>query len=151
MDTQTYSGRLARWDDDRGFGFIRRDNAKKDIFLHISACKTMGHRPVTGDIISYQIHTDHTGKTRAVNAKIQAVVPPVTQATTTPVIAPATTKKTPRPSHKPRSKLPMIMVIGFFVALAGVFAYQQFDKRLHELRTTPPAPPPLSQNPAPPQ
>jgi len=71
MDTHFYQGKLKRWDDDKGFGFI--ESKKGDIFIHISALKRMNRRPVVGDVIYYQIHTDDKGKNRAVNAKIEGV------------------------------------------------------------------------------
>jgi cold shock CspA family protein len=73
METNFYKGRLKRWNDDKGFGFIEAENGKKDIFIHISALKRMSRRPVVGDIINYQIHIGNDGKNRAVNAKIEGV------------------------------------------------------------------------------
>lgn len=72
MDTNFYQGKLKHWDDDKGFGFIEQRNGK-DIFIHISSLKRMSRRPVVGDIIHYQIHTEKNGKNRAVNAKIEGV------------------------------------------------------------------------------
>ena len=73
MDTHFYRGVLKRWDEEKGFGFIKSANIKGHIFLHISALKRMSRRPVVGDIIDYQIHTDNDGKRRAVNARIEGV------------------------------------------------------------------------------
>jgi len=66
-----YKGRLKRWNEDKGFGFIESNSDKKDTFIHISALKRMGRRPVEGDIIEYEIHIGNDGKKRAVNAKIE--------------------------------------------------------------------------------
>jgi len=73
MDSKTFKGQLKRWNEDKGFGFISSENGKRDVFIHVSALKTMSRRPVVGDMISYQIHTDNDGKNRAVNAKIEGV------------------------------------------------------------------------------
>lgn len=35
-------GKLVRWVDDKGFGFIKPENGKDDIFIHISALTTQG-------------------------------------------------------------------------------------------------------------
>lgn len=48
-------GKLVRWFDDKGFGFIKQDNGKGDIFIHISALRGMSRKPVIGDVIHYQI------------------------------------------------------------------------------------------------
>ncbi len=73
MDHNIYRGQLERWNDDKGFGFVRPENASKEIFIHISALKKMGRRPVVGDIISFRVETDGNGKTRAINASIADV------------------------------------------------------------------------------
>lgn len=66
-------GALITWKEDRGFGFISPDNGGKDIFIHISALKGMSRRPVTGDVIYYQVAKDKQGKYKAVNAHIEGV------------------------------------------------------------------------------
>lgn len=73
MEMNFQRGRLKSWNDDKGFGFIKAEKEKKEIFIHITALKKMSRRPVIGDIINYQIHTDNYGKSRAVNAKIEGV------------------------------------------------------------------------------
>ena len=76
MDDRICKGRLARWNDDRGFGFIRSEGDSRDVFLHISAFKrSIGRRPQVGDIIYYQHHMDSDGKVRAVTATIEVLVP----------------------------------------------------------------------------
>ena len=66
-------GKLVRWLDNKGFGFIKPEQGKDDIFIHISALKGMGRKPIVGDTICYEISLDANGKTRAVNAKIEGV------------------------------------------------------------------------------
>jgi cold shock CspA family protein len=73
MHNTFYKGRLKRWNEDKGFGFIESENGKNDIFIHIAALKRMSRRPVIGDLIHYQIHSDNKGKTKAVNARIEGV------------------------------------------------------------------------------
>lgn len=36
-----FKGRLERWYEDKGFGFIQPEQSKKDIFIHILALKNM--------------------------------------------------------------------------------------------------------------
>lgn len=68
----TYKGRLIRWNDEKGYGFIENGSEKNGVFLHISELVKMNRRPVINDIILYDLLT--TGeKTRAVNAVIEGV------------------------------------------------------------------------------
>jgi CspA family cold shock protein len=66
-------GVLKTWKEDRGFGFIKPDDGGKDIFIHISALKGVSRRPITGDVIYYQIAKDNRGKYKAINAYIEGV------------------------------------------------------------------------------
>ena len=66
-------GVLKTWKEDRGFGFIKPDDGGKDIFIHISALKGVSRRPITGDVIYYQIAKDNRGKYKAINAQIEGV------------------------------------------------------------------------------
>lgn len=71
MTNKIIRGILKTWKEDRGFGFIKPDNGGKDIFIHISALKGMSRRPLTGDVILYQVARDNRGKYKAINAQIE--------------------------------------------------------------------------------
>ena len=73
MTRRVIKGVLKTWKEDRGFGFIKPDDGGKDIFIHISALKAASRRPVTGDVIYYQIAKDNRGKYKAINAQIEGV------------------------------------------------------------------------------
>jgi len=73
MNNNLKKGKLKRWNDDKGFGFIGSEGGRRDVFIHISTLKRMSCRPVVGVVITYQVHTDNDGKQRAVNAKIEGV------------------------------------------------------------------------------
>ena len=69
-----YRGKLIRWDDERGFGFIENNIEKNGIFIHISALRTMSRRPIINDIIEYEILIENK-KIQAINAIIEVVKP----------------------------------------------------------------------------
>ena len=73
MTKTMIKGVLKTWKEDRGFGFISPDDGGKDVFIHISALKGTSRRPVTGDVIYYQVARDNRGKFKAVNAYIDGV------------------------------------------------------------------------------
>ncbi|MCF6210059.1 MAG: cold shock domain-containing protein [Gammaproteobacteria bacterium] len=113
MDRNTYRGRLERWNDDKGFGFVRPENSSKDIFIHISALKNVSRRPVVGDVISFRVETDDKGKFRAANATIAGI----------PIIKPRSAKirgKRKKGRSSPFSGLVLLVVI-------GVTGYAGFD------------------------
>jgi uncharacterized membrane protein YsdA (DUF1294 family)/cold shock CspA family protein len=62
-------GRLIKWKDDRGFGFIQPADGSREVFLHISEVKDAMRRPVVGDAIYYLI-AQQDGKVRAYDAFI---------------------------------------------------------------------------------
>lgn len=59
-------GKLAKWNDDRGFGFIEPAVGTEEIFVHISAFPRDGIRPCIGEMISFEIDLSGDGKKRAV-------------------------------------------------------------------------------------
>ena len=73
LSMEKSKGKLVRWFDNKGFGFIKPENGKADIFIHISALKGMSRKPIVGDVIYFEISLDAKGKTRAVNARITDV------------------------------------------------------------------------------
>jgi cold shock CspA family protein len=66
-------GILNRWKSERGFGFIKSDSIESDIFIHISKLKYMSRKPIIGDVIYFDLHTDKAGKLSADNASIEGV------------------------------------------------------------------------------
>jgi cold shock CspA family protein len=60
-------GTLAKWNDDRGFGFIAPTEGGPEIFAHISAFPKDGQRPRLGEPVSFEIEIDKTGRKRAKN------------------------------------------------------------------------------------
>jgi len=63
-------GLLVRWNDDKGFGFIKVPDRKKDVFLHVSALEGMPRRPVEGDRIQFFLQIADDKRLRATNASI---------------------------------------------------------------------------------
>ncbi|GED41084.1 DUF1294 domain-containing protein [Cobetia marina] len=58
-------GRLTRWNDDKGFGFITPESGGKDVFAHISAYKGRG-RPKASAQVHYQLGMDDNNRPRAI-------------------------------------------------------------------------------------
>ncbi|MDO7085667.1 cold shock domain-containing protein [Pseudocolwellia sp. AS88] len=65
-----YRGQLTKWDNAKGFGFIKSPDLSNDTFIHISELSHMSRKPKQGDYIHFNIE-QHQGKTRAINARIE--------------------------------------------------------------------------------
>jgi len=63
-------GTLIWWNPDRGFGFIRPDEAGPDMFLHVSALEEAGIHPIILRLRLIYETGDHDGKTKAVDIKL---------------------------------------------------------------------------------
>lgn len=50
-------GRITKWNDAKGFGFVTPHNGDARAFVHIKAFQVSGRRPVEGDLISYDTAT----------------------------------------------------------------------------------------------
>ena len=76
-------GKLIKWNDDKGFGFIQPEAGGRHVFLHVSALIPAARRPQTGDTIFYEPTVQAAGKIRASNAFLVGVpVLPVARGTT---------------------------------------------------------------------
>ena len=60
-----YQGRITRWNDDRGYGFILPNMGGEAVFLHIKALKPRQPRPADDEIVSYELAYDPAGRPRA--------------------------------------------------------------------------------------
>lgn len=58
-------GKITKWNDDKGFGFVTQHGEKSAVFIHISAFTNKPRRPAIGDIITYEIGNDKNGRRRA--------------------------------------------------------------------------------------
>jgi cold shock CspA family protein len=65
-----YRGQLTKWDNAKGFGFIKSPDLSNDTFIHISELSHMSRKPKQGDYIHFNIEQNR-GKTRATNARIE--------------------------------------------------------------------------------
>ena len=63
-------GKIATWNDDKGFGFIEPFNGGSRVFIHIKALANRNRRPEQGDVVTYSVTKDNQGRTRAVNATL---------------------------------------------------------------------------------
>lgn len=60
-----HEGRMIKWNDDRGFGFITPNGGGQQVFVHIKSFTNRRRRPVENEIVSYELNTDAKGRTQA--------------------------------------------------------------------------------------
>lgn len=110
-------GTLAKWNDDRGFGFIGPTGGGQEIFVHISEFPNDGRRPCVGEPLSFEIETASNGKKRA-----KAVSRPVR------AIAARMREREPARPQEERSLLGRVLPLLLLVAL-GTYGYGQYSRR----------------------
>lgn len=62
-------GRLVRWSDEKGFGFIENQTSG-DVFLHVKALSGHQKRPEVGDEVRYRLVKDDKGRAVAADVKL---------------------------------------------------------------------------------
>ncbi|MGD9586142.1 MAG: DUF1294 domain-containing protein [Brachymonas sp.] len=83
MGSERWQGRVARFDDARGFGFVRLDDVQRarrllgrtEIFVHWRAFPDRQHRPQPGDRVSLGLVRDHQGGWQGHNVEFLAPQP----------------------------------------------------------------------------
>lgn len=60
-----HQGKITRWKDDQGFGFITQNGGAQQVFVHISAFSNQRRRPTGNELVSYEVSTDSKGRARA--------------------------------------------------------------------------------------
>lgn len=113
-----FDGMLARWNDDRGFGFIVPAQGGQEIFVHVSSFARDGRRPQLHEPLSFEIELDQKGQKRAVSVLRTATSQPGPR------------RLTPgRPPRQARSALSKWVAMALLVAV-GVYGYTRYSKRV---------------------
>ena len=63
-------GKITKWNDEKGFGFITPNTAGKQIFIHISAFSNCYRRPEINQEVIYTLGTDKHGRPCAEDASL---------------------------------------------------------------------------------
>src|SRR5690606_6086109 len=62
-----YQGKIIKWNDAKGFGFVQPNGSNKEVFLHISSFKSKNCRPQISQRITYDLTQDASGRDKAHN------------------------------------------------------------------------------------
>ena len=58
-------GKITKWKDDQGFGFITPRGGGEQVFVHIKAFSNRDRRPEGNEIVTYGVTSDNQGRLRA--------------------------------------------------------------------------------------
>ena len=123
-----FDGKLDKWNDDRGFGFITPTRGGEPVFVHISAFPRDGRRPQLGEALIFEVEPADNGKKRATNVQRPGSRPPL------PVPAIEPRREHARRSEsfrRERTGIPFGRVVPLLVLLGlGGYGYTQISARL---------------------
>jgi cold shock CspA family protein len=71
-----FDGKLEKWNDDRGFGFITPLHGGEPVFVHVSAFQRDSRRPKIGEALTFELESARDGKKSAVNVQRPGHHPP---------------------------------------------------------------------------
>ena len=135
-----YNGKLKKWEEQRGFGFIVADDGGQDVFVHISAFRRDGRLPVEGELLSFEVEPDRNGKRSAVRVQRPVDVKPI------PVSAGRRGAWRPATIHGKSGFSGKLVILAALVAL-GWYAYSRYANRVVQIKaaaqTTAPLPAPV--------
>lgn len=63
-------GKVTKWNDEKGFGFIAPSSGENQVFVHIKALPRSVRRPQVGADVTYEAVMDSQGRIRAENVKL---------------------------------------------------------------------------------
>lgn len=93
-------GKVASWDDEKGYGFITPLAGGDRTFVHIKAFANRASRPVVGNVVTYTMSSDARGRPCAEAARIAGVREGKTQ-------------------KKPSGVLSHVFAVAFLLAVGG--------------------------------
>lgn len=60
-----HQGKIIKWKDEQGYGFITPRGGGEQVFVHIKAFSNRHRRPVGNEIVTYELTSDDRGRKRA--------------------------------------------------------------------------------------
>jgi uncharacterized membrane protein YsdA (DUF1294 family)/cold shock CspA family protein len=92
-------GKVATWNDEKGYGFIKPLDGGSQIFIHIKAFANRSRRPEVGEVVAYAVTKDSQGRLRAKSATLAG--------------------QKLREAPRSKSGVPAIMIALMFIAAVG--------------------------------
>lgn len=64
------SGTIQKWNDEKGFGFIKPELGNREFFFHIKSFRNGGNRPAVGMRVNFEPGEDSQGRMQANNVRV---------------------------------------------------------------------------------
>ena len=136
-----YHGTITHWLDDKGYGFITRQDNGDTVFFHISDCPRSGIRPQAGWVVSFELKAAQNGKFAANHVYSEKFQPPMPS-------QPAASRNTrPASSGARRRRGQLLNGLLLLLALtAAGYGFQEYHRarqlvaQAHSVPTPTPAP-----------
>lgn len=101
-----YQGKITKWKDEQGFGFITPTGSRYQVFVHIKSFSNHQRRPEGNEIVTYELKTDAKGRAQAQNVAFVG-------------------EHSPSASSSEHSNAPLILAAAFLIFVAGsVFTHK---------------------------
>lgn len=126
MDTKRYTGQLKKWNAERGFGFIVASDGGQDVFVHISAFPRDARLPTDGELLTFEVEPDRSGKRSAVRVRRQGDPQPELGRA-----APRRVGRTSAASHSAGFVQKLIILL--ILAALAFYAYGRYTNRVKQI------------------
>ncbi|WP_457767631.1 cold-shock protein [Cyanobium sp. ULC082] len=118
------TGKLVKWNDQRGFGFVRPEGEAiiVEAFVHISDIQECGRRPTNGDRLRFTIKAGTDGRVRVSQAQILGAV----GMSRSQISSKSSCRMASRRQNSLLQRIGMVALIGGFLALGVQFCSGYF-------------------------
>ena len=127
-----YTGKLKKWNTERGFGFILADDGGQDIFVHVTSFPRDGRLPTEGEVLSFEVEPDRNGKRSAVRVHRAGSTAPQMQ--TASLHLARSPNRDSGSSHFAKALIGILLVVG-----VGLFAYSRYIRQVAPIQQLVPA------------
>ena len=127
-----YTGKLKKWNTERGFGFILADDGGQDIFVHVTSFPRDGRLPTEGEVLSFEVEPDRNGKRSAVRVHRAGSTAPQMQ--TASLRLARSPNRNSGSSHFAKALIGVLLVVGL-----GLFAYSRYLRQVAPIQLPVPA------------